>query len=824
MAVQVYVNGIERTSLILQDTFQLEENLTDEVDIFTFSVLKYGSRTFIPAVTDTVTVYNNSTLIWGGTIIDVDQNLVSVGNVEYRVTCKDYSHIMDRRLVVERFTNIPLINIISEILNRYINKIDRIEIANFEANEIWTWGTADTSHFMTGEQGLKFSSSNGIATVTTRYVNLDLATGYTTSDYIEFDVFVENVANLDTLILDMGTSTFSDYYRKTLTASDLVEGWNYVRILKSAFSAAGSPSWASIAAVQFTLTATVPAGIKVWSNDAGTTTNRLIWDGGVDHVWQADSSSLVYVTLDNLQLLRSTAFRRYDITVPSQIVKSMVFNYEYPSACFKRLAELFGWEWYVDENKFIHFFAKFDKAAPFNLTDTNGTYVYRSLQINNNYDQLRNSIYVRGGDYQGDAINDDLSHQADNTNKIFKLGWRYKDYSLYINTLHKAVGVDGLDHYHDNVGIEQTATGATNQAMGDAAARTKVSQQVIVSAHGRRSSIKLHLKKTGTPSDNVQVQIYNDDGTNQPGSTLLSGTAIYAGSSLTTSYQEIEFELTEATVSSLVFDPGSKYHIVVSRSGANDGSNYYQLDTGNLGKFDDTDGYSYIYNTSWTRTNYVLTFAELLDFDVLYSFQEKILTFESAPVTTDSIIFTGEPIKPVLVLIKDNSSITEFGEFQVRVIDKSILSIDAAKQRANQEILAWADTVSEGSFLTFSDGLHTGQTINIQSTDRSLNEDYIIKKVTATLHTPTTLAYQVELVTTKTMGILYWLQAQLLRQSTEIEIADDEVLEKVEAINETVTLTTSYVTLLSNPKVWSNDAGTTTDHLTWDGGAGHIWG
>lgn len=820
MAITLNIDGVDKSSIILWDTLSYNEILTSEVDTLTFSILKYGSRTFIPAVSSEIALYNGATKLFGGTIVDVDEELISVDNVKYNVTCKDWSHEMDRYLIVERFIQKPLINIVCEILNRYVNRTKRIGIADMETSEIWTGGVVDTTHYRTGDQGRKLTSSNGGAEFMTREVKLDLQpTGWATSDYIDLDIYVEGYANLSSINIDMGDATLTNFFQKVFTSSVTQEGWNHIHLLKSSFSSAGSPSWNTIQKIYLGVTSTVPVGIKVWSNDAGTTTDRLIWDGGAGHNWQADSSTICSVTFDNIQAVKSSAFTRNGAEDATQIVDNIVFNYEYPSKAFQRLAELFAWEWYVDQDKDIHFFAKFDKASAFNLTDTNGKYVWRSLSLNNNYDQLRNSIYVRGGDYIADEIIDELSHQADNVNKIFKLGWRYKNYELIVNTFQKSVGVENLDEYSDNVGIKQDSLGTT-VVLGDAAARTKQSQQVIVTKHGRRYKIKLWLKKSGTPSDNVQVQIYDDDGANQPGSTLLSSTATYSGSSLTTSFQEITFELTESTTSSLVFNPDEKYHIVVSRSGANDAGNYYQLDGGLAGAY---DGQAYAYNASWTLLTTDLAFTEILQYDALYNYQEKIVTFNAAPQSTDVILFQGQPVKAVLALVKDAASITQYGEFQYPVIDKRILSVAEARQRALQELLAWAQVISEGSFLTFSDGLRTGQTINVQSTLRNINEDYIIKSITATMHTKTTLQYHVELVTTKTLSMIDWMQQQLLKDKKDITISDDETLEKLITLDETISITTSYVTSRTAPKVWSNDAGTTTDRLIWDGGVGHVW-
>ncbi len=81
--------------------------------------------------------------------------------------------------------------------------------------------------------------------------------------------------------------------------------------------------------------------------------------------------------------------------------------------------------------------------------------------------------------------------------------------------------------------------------------------------------VVLPLEKIGTPSDNLTIQIVNDSA-GSPGVTV-SGSATVSGSSLTTSFVWYEIALTAALT------PSSTYWIVLSRTGAIDGANYYAI-------------------------------------------------------------------------------------------------------------------------------------------------------------------------------------------------------------------------------------------------------
>ena len=132
------------------------------------------------------------------------------------------------------------------------------------------------------------------------------------------------------------------------------------------------------------------------------------------------------------------------------LINYVSFNYEQPSKCFQQLAELIGYDWYVDENKFVHFFAKDANTAPFDLTDTGAKYFFNTLKIHKSITNLRNSIFVRGGEFKGDVFTE--TEVADGEAKVFKQGFRYSAnppataISVKKASVSQSVGVDNIDN------------------------------------------------------------------------------------------------------------------------------------------------------------------------------------------------------------------------------------------------------------------------------------------------------------------------------------------------------------------------------------------
>lgn len=312
------------------------------------------------------------------------------------------------------------------------------------------------------------------------------------------------------------------------------------------------------------------------------------------------------------------------------LVKKVTFNYVYPSRVLQQLANLTDSDWYIDYNKDIHFFQKNAITAAYNLTDTNGNYVYDSLRIRRDLSQLRNSIFVRGGEFLGNTIT--ASFIADGAERMFYLPYKMSGLQTVVTGQVKDVGVDPID-----------------------------------------------------------------------------------------------------------------------------------LET---------------------------------EHDALHNFQEKLVKFreDKKPTASSTVKFIGRPYLPVLLKMKDETSIGQFTAAEHVIIDKSITSKEAARQRALSELVSYKSTLAEGEFKTYVAGLRSGQTINIQSTLRGLDEDFVINRVRTEVFGndisdgSTQLVFTIRLMTKRTYDHIQLLLDLLNANKKEIIIPEDEVLDLAEGVNETMVI------------------------------------
>lgn len=350
-----------------------------------------------------------------------------------------------------------------------------------------------------------------------------------------------------------------------------------------------------------------------------------------DYTFQLDSK-LVSKSYTNqtvqqiIQDLVSTFASGFTTTnvVCSFSVSKIVFNQISISTCIKRLADVVRYDWYVDESKDVHFFAKYTNTAPYNLTDTSGNYVNESLQRRVDGTQIANVVKVRGGEYDGATYTDKITVNGSNS-KSFKLPYKFSGLTIKVNNVSKTVGVDFVDDF-----------------------TTK---------------------------------------------------------------------------------------------------------------------------------------------DVLYNYEERTFRFNSNLADGDVIEFSGNPKTPVLAIASDAASISRYGAKEKIIRDNTIEDLNVARKRAQAEIQAYKDELSYSSFQTYASGLKAGMVINLNSSKRGCNVDFIIRRILFRARSMTEFVYDVDLVTTKEQGLIEILQKLL--EPDPLQASESEVSETIQTDIGTVTIAES---------------------------------
>lgn len=425
MAVTVEINGVNKSSFVDWHTLQIEQVLTYQVDSCSFDILVYGAtKTYVPAVNDTVTVKNGSTKIFEGKIIGLDMQ-VEAKVQRWHIQCKDWTELLDRRLVIQSVSALPFQYVLNNIADEFLNVDKTLQISDFETLTGWsvTGGiqALNTTNIMEAAASLKVGNTSGGDAYSKKNIvaNLDLfddgITASVSSDYVTAWLYINDITKLDAsaeliwLATDAaGTNRYS-IKRTTTGVPTLANGWNYLRVLKSNMTVSGSPTFATVA---YTFV-------------------------------HAHGSIGLEISFDDLRTISGSEGFYLDNVPEIGTVQYGSFNYEPASQVFQQLAELFVADWFVDYDRILHFFVKGAVTAPFGLTDSNGKFFPDTLKINNSTDQIRNAIYVRGAEYEGSPSFEE--QKADGTALVYKFGYRYSNYTIKVNGATKTVGLDNID-------------------------------------------------------------------------------------------------------------------------------------------------------------------------------------------------------------------------------------------------------------------------------------------------------------------------------------------------------------------------------------------
>lgn len=203
------------------------------------------------------------------------------------------------------------------------------------------------------------------------------------------------------------------------------------------------------------------------------------------------------------------------------------------------------------------------------------------------------------------------------------------------------------------------------------------------------------------------------------------------------------------------------------------------------------------------------TFAD--GFDALYNVDDRSISFDTAPANGVSVNWTGKRLFPLNAKLVDGASVAAFGEKEITIKEDDIKTFDAAIQRAIAEFTEYAGANIDGSFLTDSQGLRAGQRIHLDLTNRSVDEWYVIQKVSGRMRTATAMTFTVSLISTKQFGMIEILQMLLAERLKDI--ADSLTDNLVEGIADVVEV--SEIIVASTGTEVSDSADVSDTYDSW---------
>ena len=196
--------------------------------------------------------------------------------------------------------------------------------------------------------------------------------------------------------------------------------------------------------------------------------------------------------------------------------------------------------------------------------------------------------------------------------------------------------------------------------------------------------------------------------------------------------------------------------------------------------------------------------------EVVWNKLGRYIEFDVAPASGNDIEITGDPEIPLLLKLTSPGSVSSKGVYEFKINDKNIKSITDARQRAQAELDAFADTLDEGGFRTKKAGLEAGQSIRIQSTIRGIDDNFIIRRVLTRFRSPGKLFYEINMATIRTFKIIEFLK-MLVNQNDDtigIQEGEDTILNLIISLRdidkvqvaETLTINANRISLVDAQK------------------------
>lgn len=125
----------------------------------------------------------------------------------------------------------------------------------------------------------------------------------------------------------------------------------------------------------------------------------------------------------------TTGFTVNNVEATGIEIEKVLFNFALPSEVVTRIAKTIGYDWYIDFDKDLHFFAKQVEAAPKNIT--NSSTFHKDLTIEPDVSSLVNQVVIRGGTFTSDLQT--YEAVADGVQTEFLLPDKPQDITVYVN-------------------------------------------------------------------------------------------------------------------------------------------------------------------------------------------------------------------------------------------------------------------------------------------------------------------------------------------------------------------------------------------------------
>ncbi len=358
--ITIKIGGIDKTEYIDARTLSIRDELTSKVNSASFDFI-CNNIAVVPKPGEAVLIEEGTKKLFSGRILSKEESFLPPNLLKYLVECIDHTRDLDKKLVAESYVNQKAGDIVKDIINKYTTYFV-IPTGYNDPDGEWTDETLAYDGYID------------------TYANRPQIPGHTWTTFLE-------LTHASMLCKGIRFSAWNDKdYISTIDIDAYYGGtWNHV--YEGVYA---NEEWVKklLASPQY-ITA---FRFRFYNNDAS-----IIFDAWLYEVNFIPFPSDIFTTIN---------------VSDGPTISEIAFDYVQVSDAITKIAEICGYEWYVDYDRDIHFFDKNTYPAPFQLDDEQAN--YKDLIINTDISQLRNRIFVKssmlkdifGEVFIGDGVTD----------------------------------------------------------------------------------------------------------------------------------------------------------------------------------------------------------------------------------------------------------------------------------------------------------------------------------------------------------------------------------------------------------------------------------
>ncbi len=193
-----------------------------------------------------------------------------------------------------------------------------------------------------------------------------------------------------------------------------------------------------------------------------------------------------------------------------------------------------------------------------------------------------------------------------------------------------------------------------------------------------------------------------------------------------------------------------------------------------------------------------------------FSYDSEIVTQDDGEVVltdSDTLEITFIGLFPIFVEARSETEITaraaaegNSGIYESMVVEKSLDTIDGAAEYTNGLLRKYGEVADRLSFSTYTSGLEPGQLISIERSLYGISDNFLIESVVIEPDGPSRIMYHITALDGAAIGGWENFFRELLTAKTDYVISENEILIKLLAYTDNVTLSDSVTVSSAAPE------------------------